>query len=440
MLTHFLKYVIVFAFAIVLGFFMINLKPMYLAAAILLIIFPLFILKPHLYFLGFILFRPILDLTIQSGKADTNLSALTVIPLIILCFKDILFNQRYLHKILTNPFLKRFNTFFLVFIFLAVVSMFNTNDLKTSFADFLRLISLMICVNYAIVYFGQERNGLIRFSKYVFFSALVPIGFGLFQFLSNTGMHEQGLNRVYGTFAHSNVFAEYLFLILFMLLFVLARPENKYLKERFIHIVFFIFAAFCFYHTFTRTLWIAFGVACFFYIFMKKHFLKKLLYLLLAVIFMLISYTKIHERFQFNNSQSEGRTSWEWRVDVWTDLLKEIEKHPLIGHGLGMFEHDQDVMAHNDFLRLSYETGVAGALVFYGLLFYILYYCFRRSITTNLIYEKDKFSLAFCLTLGLLIASMGVNTLRSTIIMFYFLIAIALLAQQKEKRHESSFS
>jgi O-antigen ligase len=294
-------------------------------------------------------------------------------------------------------------------------------------------------VNYAIIYFGSEKKGLKRFAKYVFLSSLIPIGFGLYQSFTNTGMHEQGLNRVYGTFGHSNVFAEYLFLILFMILFMMARPENRYITKKIMLAGFLILAAFCFYHTFTRTLWIAFAMSCFFYIFMQRHLMKKVIYLIVVCAFILISYSKLQERFQFNTSKHEGRSSWEWRMDVWRDLSKDIKKHPLIGHGLGMFEYDLDVMAHNDFLRLSYEIGVPGAIVFYGLLFYILIFSFKNSVTTKLVYEKEKFILAFCLTLGLLIASMGVNTLRSTIIMFYFLIVIALLSQKKET-YENSFS
>jgi O-antigen ligase len=439
MLINLFKCFVVLFFAFVIGQLLLNLNLTYLAAAILLIVFPIFILRPHLYFIAFILFRPIIDMTIQRGGTDSNLSALTVIPLIALCFKDILFNESYIRKILSSSFLKRFNMFFLIFIIISLVSMVNTNELKTSMADFLRLISLMISVNYAIVYFGQEKEGLKKFTKYVLLSSLIPIGFGLYQFWTNTGMHEQGLNRVYGTFAHSNVFAEYLFLLLFLLMFYISRPENKYFKEKFILLGFLALTAFCFYGTFTRTLWIAFGIACFFYVFMKRRVLQKILYSAVMACLVLVLFSKLEERFDFNTSVHQGRSSWEWRLDTWRDLVVDIKKHPLIGHGLGMFEHDLNVMAHNDFLRLSYETGLPGAIVFYGFLFYLLFYTFKRSVFTKRIYEKEKFNLAFCLTLGLLIASMGVNTLRSTIIMFYFLIAIALLAQEREN-YENSFS
>jgi O-antigen ligase len=440
MIVNAIKYGLLIAVAFMVGQLLLNPSPVYLTAALVLVSLPIFIIKPHYYFIGFILFRPLIDISIQGRFADSNISSLVVIPLIILCFKDIFFNRAYIEQILANPFLRGFNTYLLFFILIAFFSFFNTEDLKTTLADFARLISLVIATNYAVVFFGTTREGLKQFTKYVIISAILPLIFGIYQFITRSGIHELGMNRLYGTFGHCNVFAEYLFLVIFLSIFAMTKLDRNKTSSRLLFIFLILLCGFCFYHTFTRTLWIAFAVALFFYVLLKKSFLKKFIYLFLIGCVLFGAYAKIHERFAAKHSKQEGRTSWEWRMDLWKQAMKDIKRHPIAGHGLGMFEHDSRFMAHNDFLRLSYETGIPGAVIFYGVFFYILIFTLVRSLTSKIIYEKDKFALAFSLTLGLLIASMGVNTLRSTVIMFYFLMAIALLAQKKEFVYENTVS
>src|SRR6185436_6714370 len=107
--------------------------------------------------------------------------------------------------------------------------------------------------------------------KFVLVSCLIPVGFGLYQFFAGTGIYERGFNRLYGTFAHSNVFAEYLFLVIFLLIFMMARPENRMVLKKVLLGSLLFLVGFCFYHTFTRTLWIAFAVSVVFYAFMKRN-------------------------------------------------------------------------------------------------------------------------------------------------------------------------
>jgi O-antigen ligase len=433
------KCVFFIAMAVLLGQLLLIPKPLFFMSAVVLVVLPVFFLMPHLYFIGFIIFRPIVDMAIKGGLRDANLSSLVVIPLLGLCFKDILFNEDYIKKIMENSFLKGFNTFFMVFIFIALLSLFNSEDFKTSLADFLRLISLLIASNYAVAYFGTKKEGFQEFTKYVLWSSLFPITVGLYQFVTKTGIHELGLNRIYGTFGHCNVFAEYLFLIIFLGIFTLSRKDQES-GDRIMLIGLTGVAALCLYLTYTRTLWIAFAISIVFYLLLKRRLFKKLIYFILIGVAAFFFQSKIHERFNYKTTKQEGRNSWEWRMDLWRDTMKDIRQHPISGHGLGMFEYDNSrTMAHNDFLRLSYETGVPGAVVFYGLFFYVLIYSLKNSLMTKISYEKDKFALAFCLTLGLLVSSMGVNTLRSTVIMFYFIMAITLLAQKRDRYYEDSF-
>jgi O-antigen ligase len=88
-------------------------------------------------------------------------------------------------------------------------------------------------------------------------------------------------------------------------------------------------------------------------------------------------------------------------------------------------------MAHNDFLRLGYEIGIPGAISLLALFLYVLFHCFGRLKNAIFPQERDRLSLCQGLVAGLLTCAMAVNTLRSTVIIFYYLVVMGALLWQR---------
>ena len=76
------------------------------------------------------------------------------------------------------------------------------------------------------------------------------------------------------------------------------------------------------------------------------------------------------------------------RFDAWPKILREADKNPMLGHGVGTTREfvpkvwEDITLPHNDYIRVYFETGAAGLVVFIlgylGLLLSMLI-CLRRS-------------------------------------------------------------
>lgn len=414
-----------------LSFLLININVISLGMALFIILLPIFITYPHIYFISFILTRPLLDLWAGMGIGGINLASFFTISLILICGLDIFVKKENWDRITTNIFLRWFNKFFISFLFASLFSFVNTDNFLVSLADFLRLISILIAVNYVVIHFSNSEK-VKKLIKFVLFSSIIPLCFGLYQFISKTGIAEKGFNRIYGTFTHCNVFAEYLLLIFFLSLFIASTYRVKKIAK---------FALFCFlflilfelYNTFTRTVWIALGISFFIYVLIKNKISKKIGYLLLITFIFLLFFPYIQRRFEdITRKMGYQTSSLEWRIDLWQRSIGDMKEHPFIGNGLGMYEYKIGVMAHNDFFRIAYEVGFPAACIFLALYFYILFFSSNRISKLSLnSEEKDKFKISVCLIVGLLISSLAINTLRSTLIIFYYFSSIVVLIQKR---------
>ena len=426
------KFIIPCGYALLVAYFLVNAHLVSIGIAIGLLFMPIFILNSSFFFIFFILVRPIVDLWGGISFAGFNMASLLTILLIFICAKELLFNRKQSLGWPENKFLRTFNFLFVLFICISFVSLSFSADKMTSISDFLRLISILLSFNYAALHFSST-DRLKKLVGLVLLSSLPPLAYGFYQWHFKTAIGVEGMNRLYGTFAHANVYAEYLMLIFFVSVFYLSVFKTGRFKKIFIYLIIFS-TLFQLYNTFTRTVWIALAITFCVYIFMKRNLTKQIIYFLVGLGVVALIYSQVQQRFEDISSQStEGRRSLEWRQELWRSLMHDIMEKPLTGNGLGMFEREIGVMAHNDFFRLAYEAGIPGAILFFGLFFYILVYSFRGSKTALISYQREKYNLCFCLVAALLICSMAVNTLRSTVIIFYYLTVIAAMIPEKPK-------
>jgi O-antigen ligase len=172
--------------------------------------------------------------------------------------------------------------------------------------------------------------------------------------------------------------------------------------------------------------WVLLIISVLILIFAKTKISKKIIYFSLFVLAFLLLFPFIKERWA-DIFQKGSYSSWDWRVDLWKNLIKNFEiENIFIGNGLGMFEYEIGVPAHNDYIRTLYEAGILGLLSYIFLLFYILYTSFKKMFWSKIIFEINKYKIATCLVVSLLIGCFSCNLLRSLIVLFYYFITISL--------------
>lgn len=392
---------------------------------IFLILFPVIFLKPKIYFIGFILLRPIIDLSLRGEMAVGGLSAILVIPLIFLCCKDIFFNPNSLHIIKHNAFLRKFNIIFGVFLLASLFSFLNTIRVIASLADFLRLVSILVSVNYGVICFSG------KFKKFIFLilgSSIAPLLFGIFQLFFKKGVSEVGFNRIYGTFTHPNVFAEFLLLIFFIIWYLFS-SINLTKSKKFSWILLWLVSLSLLFNTFTRNVWIALFISSILFILIKTSPVKKLFYACIGSAVLFISLPFITNRFEdITVSSAYKISSWQWRLELWSRVITNLKEHPIVGHGLGMFQRSIMVMAHNDYLRIVYEMGVLGVIVYSFMLLYILFYSIRKLVASQILFDVNRYKVTMCLIISILIISLADNLARSTVILMYYFLTIAIFS------------
>lgn len=52
------------------------------------------------------------------------------------------------------------------------------------------------------------------------------------------------------------------------------------------------------------------------------------------------------------------------RTEIWEQGWKRVKEKPILGYGFGSFEKFIDMAPHNDFLRVLFETGLIGLIIF----------------------------------------------------------------------------
>ncbi len=329
--------------------------------AILLLLFFLFP-RPLIIFL--LLIRSSLDITksyfsvyIFSGLQLT--AAIGVSLLLILGGIYYLLSHRV--AVLRIPLTK----IIIIFLLFSVLNLLLTENIAAGMEELLRFISMFVI--YVMVWDLFRTDKQIHcLVNAVLFSALIPIGFGLYQAVLNQGQFITGFIRVYGTFAHPNPFAFYLIIIL-------ALTVNLYLHRppRPVRLRLFLISlagVFCLLLTFTRTAWFGFLLILLLAAFYRDRRLLWFFVLLIAV-FCLLS--PIRSRFY---DLSTSFNSMNYRFYIWKGGLEQLSAIPILGRGLGSFKlmdkfGDQ---AHNVYLRVLFELGIVGLAAYLVLIIAVL--------------------------------------------------------------------
>lgn len=275
-----------------------------------------------------------------------------------------------------------------------------------------------------IAYASVERYRDYRFLLMaIFASSLLPILFGLYQFLFGIGLSDENVSaiRIFGTFSHPNVFSLYLFTVAAVAsiyTIVYARQD----RARLFTIAYLGLVLVTLLLTYARIAWISLFVFAFLVAVWRYRFL--LLPLVLLPIVLVAFVPAVNQRVVEALNPTPD-SSIVWRKNLWHDMILKtnLEKRVWIGSGMDTFRLSAAQLrgdrfgsneSHNDFVKFYVDGGIIGLVVF---LLYLIVFTFpaikvRRLTPSHSL--KTMATLLLLLILTLTIASLSDNVFKNT--------------------------
>lgn len=254
---------------------------------------------------------------------------------------------------------------YLLFLIVCVVSLVESPDRLGGVKDLFRFTSLFF-IYQLVGYVGRTERGMRRVLVAIAVSGIGPILVGAYQFLTGSGfvIKQGAFVRLEGTFVHPNPFSLYLALVLPTLIatWIVMKQWRRWLGFIVVGL------AVCLVFTFTRTGWIGLVAAVLVMAWLRYRKIFFVIPIVLAALLFLIP--GVADRFSDLESTDapSGTTtnSLDWRFAYWSEALQSLGQSPVWGQGLGYIKEttEEGKEAHNDFVRVVVETGLAGLIFF----------------------------------------------------------------------------
>lgn len=370
-------------------------------------------------FLSIIFLRPVLDLSANNvlfnlGSLSVNVLSFLGVVLIAVTILFILSGKASCPESQSKIIFYAW----LFFIFLGIITIFNSFYLSESLKELLRFLSIFSAFFFGASLFKTAKD-LTTLIKIIIFSALPPALIALYQLINKTGLAEGEVYRVFGSMTHPNMLAFYLLLSITLTVFLLLNLKKTRI-EVYIYSLLSLFYIFILFFTYTRGAYLALLM-----IFIMIGITKFKKFLLFSIIALLLAYSVlIPIQSRFNSIfESDPYGSVTWRFDLWNDSISYFEEKPWTGYGLGTAEKVIAVKRdfrlgspdpHNDYLRVALDGG-------YPLLFayLLLLISFFWTVSKAFLQEKRpklKSFFLFFLAFGSAIFAMsgGDNVLNDT--------------------------
>ncbi|MEF3280163.1 MAG: O-antigen ligase family protein [Elusimicrobiota bacterium] len=317
---------------------------------------------------------------------------------------------------------------FICYLIYIIFSFINVPYKEWALDDFLRytlysFISLIVIREFDI-------SAINRLTKFLIISTWIVVAYGIIQWIDVNFFPPRGVgtgidpfiwrgafaNRIFSTYGNPNFFANYMVLMLPIII-------SRLLKTKNISLAFLaICDIFCIINTYTKGAWIGFGISTLIfvaiYIYYFTEFDKKIIrwiYFILIIIGMIVTVGVV------NYAAKKSLSSVPFRVATWLSTWEMIETHPVIGSGVGSFRplypayrrpiifhiegrHNTETdHAENEHLEQLLDNGIIGAGIFYWMIIFVTVTGLRAIRFTIETREKEK---AYDL-LGYLVAFLG---------------------------------
>ncbi len=261
------------------------------------------------------------------------------------------------------------------------------------------LVYVVFMVGYfLVVNLIRSREWLMRCVVGIMLSSTIVAIYGLFQNFfgmaettwQDSDMFSSIKGRVVSTFENPNVLAEYLVMVLPLMLavFIIAKkPEGKVFS-------FLCMAASggCLIYTWSRGAWLGFmiGVLIFMLMYSKKT-LAAMLFCVIGIPFLpFVLPESIVQRFTSIGDLGDSSTSY--RVYIWKGVVSMLKDHFVTGIGIGndsfklvypayaLSGIESAPHSHNLYLQITVELGIFGLILFLALLFVWVQSCFTLHV------------------------------------------------------------
>jgi len=359
----------------------------------------------------------------------------------------------------------------IVFLFILLISLFQTHTYYTSLVDISHWISFILIYFILISSFKERewRKGLIII---ILSSALISATYAIFQFYGlelPIWRKLGGRIRLFSTFGNPNYLSGYL-AITFPLAFVLFCLEKKKSRQILLEILLALLYTGIFLTNIGGCIALFMGMVFIGIVFLvhQKNFLKENRLRLLTLILILSIISLIYSSPNplnptRRNIAREGisythleHNSIQQRFLIWLSTIEMIKEDPLLGSGIGTFRihypnsqgkvlsleknkkyiplTNKSINAHNDYLHLWAETGIIGLACFLWIvsLFYKKSFAYLKKVK-----REDKF-----LLIGLMggMTAILIDALYSfpfhiiqNGMLFPFILALSTLIGEKRK-------
>lgn len=279
----------------------------------------------------------------------------------------------------------------LLFILWSAFSAIYSYDTAATIAETMKAANLFALYGISYILAARDSEKFTkRFCWAMAAAAIVPLSAALYQYISGAGLDIDGVaNRIYGTFAHPNILATFALLLL-MVLFnqAIVKKSEFWIKHPGWDKAAGIFLLLIIALTYTRIAWI--GAALFLAATGLIYFRQAVIWFVTGIIAFYVLFFPVNallvDNFNFNlqsfgliarlTSRNEEADSIQWRADIANKVLPLWQERPLQGYGYGSFakvwdDHkgvanlwDNTSEAHNDYLKVGFEDGIIGLILF----------------------------------------------------------------------------
>ncbi len=320
----------------------------------------------------------------------------------------------------------------------------------------MKFINIMALFFLSYIFIREKKMSVRDLLLTIVISSVLPILFGIWQLITNNGITTIDIRgRIYGTFAHPNVFAFFLlFLLILLIQYSVLSPTAWWQKERGLRTLTFLFLGALLAFTYTRAALV--GLLVFLFVIGLISYRKRLLKCVVAVTLVYLLFYPINQYLIANynyslqefpiiariTSRSDEADSIAWRLALVQETAPIIAMRPLHGYGFGTFPlvwdaqrgfihlYDDSAESHNDYLRLTLETGIISLILYIIFLASLLYLAYRRCLCSP---EEKKNNIYLVGTIVMFTAtSLSDNMLHHTPVMWvlWSWLGAALAVQQ----------
>ena len=314
----------------------------------------------------------------------------------------------------------------IAFVAAAALGLFISHDPLASSIEWIRLGTIVAIVAVLGRILRDER--MLRLCIVaVLGSAIVPLMVAALQSTHGAGaINAEGLDRIRGTFQHSNPFASYLSLMIALAVAIFPHVSRRW---KLVLVPYVVASAGLLVLTYTRGAWVALVAALIVIAILQDRRIFFVLIGGLVVLALLVPSigVRLSDLSQQEKVTGAPGNSLVWRFGYWKQVLA-MQTNPLVGIGLKEVEltAPSEVPPHNDLVRVYVETGIAGLAAYLWLSVVLWMESWRAWRRAPAGLPRGLAVGAMASLAGVMMLSLVANVITQLVILWYFFAIVAL--------------